>query len=37
MNVNDWDAADGIKALAKARKQVDPVRLADPHVPLDEV
>jgi 3-phenylpropionate/trans-cinnamate dioxygenase ferredoxin reductase subunit len=37
MNVNDWDAADGIKTLAKARAEVDPARLADPDVPLDEV
>ncbi len=37
MNVNDWDAADGIKALAKARREVDPARLADPAVPLAEL
>ncbi len=37
MNVNDWDAADGIKALAKTRKAVDPQRLADPDVPLDSL
>jgi 3-phenylpropionate/trans-cinnamate dioxygenase ferredoxin reductase subunit len=37
MNVNDWDAADGIKKLAKSRAQVDPARLADPDVPLDEL
>ncbi len=37
MNVNDWDAADGIKALARARQQVDPDRLADPDVPLAEL
>ena len=37
MNVNDWDAADGIKKLAKARARVDPARLADPDVPLDDV
>ena len=37
MNVNDWDAADGIKRLARERAEVDPDRLADPHVPLDEI
>ena len=37
MNVNDWDAADGIKKLAKARAEVDPARLADPDVPLDDL
>jgi 3-phenylpropionate/trans-cinnamate dioxygenase ferredoxin reductase subunit len=37
MNVNDWDSADGIKKLARARVEVDPDRLADPGVPLDEV
>jgi 3-phenylpropionate/trans-cinnamate dioxygenase ferredoxin reductase component len=37
MNVNDWDAADGIKRLARERAAVDPARLADPDVPLDEL
>ena len=37
MNVNDWDAAGGIKALARERKQVDPARLADPDVPLEDL
>ena len=37
MNVNDWDAADGIKRLARARATVDPARLADPDVPLAEL
>ena len=37
MNVNDWDAADGIKRLARERAEVDPVRLADPDVPLDDL
>jgi 3-phenylpropionate/trans-cinnamate dioxygenase ferredoxin reductase component len=37
MNVNDWDAADGIKKLVRAKAEVDPERLADPGVPLDEV
>ncbi|HEX6935305.1 MAG TPA: oxidoreductase C-terminal domain-containing protein, partial [Actinomycetes bacterium] len=37
MNVNDWDAADGIKRLARERAEVDPARLADPDVPLDDL
>ena len=37
MNVNDWDAADGIKRLARERAQVDPARLADPDVPLADL
>jgi 3-phenylpropionate/trans-cinnamate dioxygenase ferredoxin reductase subunit len=36
MNVNDWDSADGIKKLVRAKAEVDPDRLADPGVPLDE-
>jgi 3-phenylpropionate/trans-cinnamate dioxygenase ferredoxin reductase subunit len=36
MNVNDWDAADGIKRLARERAAVDRARLADPDVPLDD-
>jgi 3-phenylpropionate/trans-cinnamate dioxygenase ferredoxin reductase subunit len=35
MNVDDWDAAGPIKALARERTVVDPARLADPSVPLD--
>jgi 3-phenylpropionate/trans-cinnamate dioxygenase ferredoxin reductase subunit len=37
MNVNDWDAADGIKKLARERASVDPARLADPDIPLDDL
>lgn len=37
MNVNDWDAADGIKRLARERAAVDPARLADPDVPFDDL
>jgi 3-phenylpropionate/trans-cinnamate dioxygenase ferredoxin reductase subunit len=37
MNVNDWDAADGVKALARARAEVDRARLADPAVPLADL
>lgn len=34
MNVNIWDSTDDIKALVRARKPVDPQRLADMGVPL---
>jgi 3-phenylpropionate/trans-cinnamate dioxygenase ferredoxin reductase subunit len=34
MNVNDWDAAEAIKALARVRAEVDPAALADPGTPL---
>jgi 3-phenylpropionate/trans-cinnamate dioxygenase ferredoxin reductase subunit len=37
MNVNDWDAADGVKALARPQAEVDPARLADPSVPLADL
>jgi 3-phenylpropionate/trans-cinnamate dioxygenase ferredoxin reductase component len=37
MNVNDWDSADGIKKVVRAKAEVDADRLADPGVPLDEV
>jgi 3-phenylpropionate/trans-cinnamate dioxygenase ferredoxin reductase subunit len=37
MNVNDWDAADPIKALVRSRATVDPAALADPAVPLPEL
>ncbi|RSM59897.1 FAD-dependent oxidoreductase [Kibdelosporangium aridum] len=36
MNVNIWDVVDPIKALIRSRKQVDPDRLADPGIPLEE-
>jgi 3-phenylpropionate/trans-cinnamate dioxygenase ferredoxin reductase subunit len=34
MNVNDWDAADAIKALVRSRAAVDRDQLADPSTPL---
>ncbi|MDQ1670016.1 MAG: 3-phenylpropionate/trans-cinnamate dioxygenase ferredoxin reductase component [Actinomycetota bacterium] len=34
MNVNDWDAADAIKALVRSRAVVDRDQLADPSTPL---
>ncbi len=37
MNVNVWDVVDPIKALIRSGRAVDPNRLADPDVPLDEV
>jgi 3-phenylpropionate/trans-cinnamate dioxygenase ferredoxin reductase subunit len=40
MNVNVWDVQDAIQALVRAGyagKAVDPARLADPSVPLDEL
>jgi 3-phenylpropionate/trans-cinnamate dioxygenase ferredoxin reductase subunit len=37
MNVNVWDVGDPIKALITSRTRIDPKKLADPNVPLDEV
>jgi 3-phenylpropionate/trans-cinnamate dioxygenase ferredoxin reductase subunit len=37
MNVNIWDATDPIKALIRSRAVLDPVRLADPAVPWEQV
>jgi 3-phenylpropionate/trans-cinnamate dioxygenase ferredoxin reductase subunit len=37
MNVNIWDVSDAIQDLVSDGRQVDPARLADPGVPLDEV
>ena len=37
MNVNVWDVGDQIKALIGSDKAVDPDRLADPDVPLEEL
>jgi hypothetical protein len=37
MNVNVWDVTDAIQALVRAGKPVDPGRLADPAVPLEEL
>ncbi|CAM3556894.1 FAD-dependent oxidoreductase [Kibdelosporangium persicum] len=37
MNVNIWDVVDPVKALIRAGRQVDPDRLADPEVPLEEI
>lgn len=37
MNVNVWDVTEQIKALVTSRAVVDPVRLADPDVPLEDL
>ena len=37
MNVNIWDVTDAIQALIRSGRPVDPARLADPAVPLEEV
>jgi 3-phenylpropionate/trans-cinnamate dioxygenase ferredoxin reductase subunit len=37
MNVNVWDVTDAIKALIRSRRAVDPERLRDPDVPLEEL
>jgi 3-phenylpropionate/trans-cinnamate dioxygenase ferredoxin reductase subunit len=37
MNVNIWDVNDAIGALIRSGQPVDPARLADPAVPLEEV
>jgi 3-phenylpropionate/trans-cinnamate dioxygenase ferredoxin reductase subunit len=37
MNVNVWDVVDPVKALIKSGRTVDPAKLANPDVPLDEV
>jgi 3-phenylpropionate/trans-cinnamate dioxygenase ferredoxin reductase component len=36
MNVNVWDVNDAIQALVRGGQAVDPARLADPGVPLDQ-
>ncbi len=37
MNVNVWDVSDAIQALVRSGKSIDPARLADPEIPLDEL
>ena len=36
MNVNVWDASEMIQALVRSGRTVDPGRLADPDIPLEE-
>jgi 3-phenylpropionate/trans-cinnamate dioxygenase ferredoxin reductase subunit len=37
MNVNVWDVHDALRDLIRSRQEVDPERLADPDVALDEL
>ena len=37
MNVNVWDVTDPVRALIQHGNIVDPARLADPTVPLDDL
>ncbi|HEU5389080.1 MAG TPA: FAD-dependent oxidoreductase [Streptosporangiaceae bacterium] len=37
MNVNVWDVNDAIQDLVRGGQTVDPAKLADPSVPLDQV
>jgi len=37
MNVNVWDVTDAVQDLVRGGRPVDPARLADPAIPLDQV
>ncbi len=37
MNINVWDVNEGVQALIRSRAPVDPGRLADPDVPLEDL
>jgi 3-phenylpropionate/trans-cinnamate dioxygenase ferredoxin reductase component len=37
MNANIWDVVQDVQALIRSGRPVDPARLADPDVPLDQV
>jgi 3-phenylpropionate/trans-cinnamate dioxygenase ferredoxin reductase component len=37
MNVNVWDVTNAIESLVRSNEAVDPVRLADPDVPLEDL
>ena len=37
MNANVWDVTEPIQALIRGGWPVDPARLADPNIPLDQV
>ena len=37
MNVNVWDVTDDIQSLIRSARTLDPVRLADPAIPLSDV
>jgi 3-phenylpropionate/trans-cinnamate dioxygenase ferredoxin reductase subunit len=36
MNVNVWDVTDPIKALIRSGREIDPARLADTEIPLED-
>jgi 3-phenylpropionate/trans-cinnamate dioxygenase ferredoxin reductase subunit len=37
MNANVWDVVESIQTLIRGGRPVDPTRLADPDIPLDQV
>ena len=37
MNANVWDVTESIQTLIRSGRSVDPARLADPDIPLDQV
>lgn len=37
MNANIWDLAETIQELIRTREPVDPRRLSDPDIPLEEI
>jgi 3-phenylpropionate/trans-cinnamate dioxygenase ferredoxin reductase subunit len=37
MNAGVWDVTEAIQALIRGGRPVDPARLADPDLPLDQV
>jgi 3-phenylpropionate/trans-cinnamate dioxygenase ferredoxin reductase subunit len=37
MNANVWDVNEAIQALIRGGRPVEPARLADPDIPLDQV
>jgi 3-phenylpropionate/trans-cinnamate dioxygenase ferredoxin reductase component len=37
MNANIWDVTEPVQALIRGGWSVDPARLADPDIPLDQV
>jgi 3-phenylpropionate/trans-cinnamate dioxygenase ferredoxin reductase component len=37
MNANIWDVTESIQALIRSGRPVEPARLADPDIPLDQV
>ncbi len=37
MNINVWDVNEQVQALIRSRAAVNPARLADPAVPLEEL